>query len=111
MDHLNQTPSGPDLRVTIGSLSLVNPVMTASGTFGYAQEFETLMDLRRPSDRCSQSFPFFKFIQLHDDGLCAQFGTGPFKCLNQRLEELDTCEIIGSPAFLWRILLCGFPVL
>ncbi len=47
MDHLNQTPSGPDLRVTIGSLSLVNPVMTASGTFGYAQEFETLMDLRR----------------------------------------------------------------
>jgi dihydroorotate dehydrogenase (NAD+) catalytic subunit len=46
MDLLNQGLSGPDLRVTIGSLSLANPVMTASGTFGYAQEFETLMNLR-----------------------------------------------------------------
>ena len=47
MDHLNMTPPLPDLRVTIGPLSLANPVMTASGTFGYAQEFETLMNLRR----------------------------------------------------------------
>ena len=36
-----------DLRVNIGSLELANPVMTASGTFGYAREFESLMDLRR----------------------------------------------------------------
>lgn len=47
MDHLNQMPPDPDLRVTIGSLSLANPVMTASGTFGYAQEFATLMSLER----------------------------------------------------------------
>ena len=47
MDHLNQMPSAPDLRVSIGALSLANPVMTASGTFGYAREFATLMDLRR----------------------------------------------------------------
>jgi dihydroorotate dehydrogenase (NAD+) catalytic subunit len=37
----------PDLRVNIGSLALANPVMTASGTFGYAREFEELMNLRR----------------------------------------------------------------
>jgi dihydroorotate dehydrogenase (NAD+) catalytic subunit len=36
-----------DLRVTIGSLELQNPVMTASGTFGYAREFENFVDLRR----------------------------------------------------------------
>ncbi|KAB2889279.1 MAG: dihydroorotate dehydrogenase [Desulfobulbaceae bacterium] len=47
MDLLNPTPPHPDLRVSIGPLSLANPVMTASGTFGYAQEFETLMNLRR----------------------------------------------------------------
>ena len=47
MDHLNQSTPVPDLHVSIGSLSLANPVMTASGTFGYAREFETLMDLRR----------------------------------------------------------------
>ena len=29
-----------DLRVTIGSLELINPVMTASGTFGYGSEYE-----------------------------------------------------------------------
>ncbi len=35
----------PDLRVSIGGLELANPVMTASGTFGYAQEFSNLLDL------------------------------------------------------------------
>ena len=37
----------PDLRVNIGSLELQNPVMTASGTFGYAREFEDLVNLHR----------------------------------------------------------------
>ena len=36
-----------DLRVSIGSLELQNPVMTASGTFGYGREFEDFVDLRR----------------------------------------------------------------
>ena len=36
-----------DLRVSIGSLELQNPVMTASGTFGYAREFEPFVDLHR----------------------------------------------------------------
>ncbi|KJR99287.1 MAG: dihydroorotate dehydrogenase [Desulfobulbaceae bacterium BRH_c16a] len=37
----------PDLRVNIGSLEIANPVMTASGTFGYAREFEELTNLHR----------------------------------------------------------------
>lgn len=37
----------PDLSVDIGYLKLRNPVMTASGTFGYAREFETYVDLKR----------------------------------------------------------------
>ncbi|MBW1759201.1 MAG: dihydroorotate dehydrogenase [Deltaproteobacteria bacterium] len=36
-----------DLNVNIGGLELQNPVMTASGTFGYAGEFEELVDLNR----------------------------------------------------------------
>lgn len=36
-----------DLRVSIGSLKLKNPVMTASGTFGYAREFEPYVNLHR----------------------------------------------------------------
>ena len=37
----------PDLQVNIGGLKLKNPVMTASGTFGYAGEFKELVDLNR----------------------------------------------------------------
>ncbi|MGD8701641.1 MAG: dihydroorotate dehydrogenase [Desulfosarcina sp.] len=37
----------PDLTVDIGGLSLQNPVMTASGTFGYAREFDHYIDLNR----------------------------------------------------------------
>ena len=37
----------PDLRVTVAGISMRNPVMTASGTFGYAQEFESYLDLSR----------------------------------------------------------------
>ena len=34
-----------DLSVNIGNLKLSNPVMTASGTFGYGKEFEDFVDL------------------------------------------------------------------
>jgi dihydroorotate dehydrogenase (NAD+) catalytic subunit len=34
----------PDLAVQVGALSLKNPVLTASGTFGYGQEFSPIMD-------------------------------------------------------------------
>ena len=37
----------PNLEVKIGKIKLKNPVMTASGTFGYAREFEGLVDLNR----------------------------------------------------------------
>ena len=36
-----------DLKVNIGNLSLKNPVMTASGTFGYGEEFADFIDLSR----------------------------------------------------------------
>lgn len=37
----------PDLSVNIGGLQLKNPVLTASGTFGYGQEFASLANLHR----------------------------------------------------------------
>ncbi len=40
-------PNKPDLKVTLGDIELQNPVITASGTFGYASEFEGLVDLDR----------------------------------------------------------------
>jgi dihydroorotate dehydrogenase (NAD+) catalytic subunit len=35
------------MKVNIGGIELQNPVMTASGTFGYAREFDHLLDLNR----------------------------------------------------------------
>ena len=39
--------SQPDLRVQIGGLRMQNPVMVASGTFGYGPEYADLVDLSR----------------------------------------------------------------
>jgi len=39
--------TAPDMTVDIGGLKLQNPVMTASGTFGYAREFDHYIDLNR----------------------------------------------------------------
>ena len=47
MEFVKDHDPFPDLRVNIGSLELQNPVMTASGTFGYAREFEHLLNLHR----------------------------------------------------------------
>ncbi len=47
MEFVKNGDPYPDLRVNIGSLELQNPVMTASGTFGYAREFANLVNLHR----------------------------------------------------------------
>jgi dihydroorotate dehydrogenase (NAD+) catalytic subunit len=38
-------PSAPDLSVSLAGLRLKNPVMTASGTFGYGKEYADFIDL------------------------------------------------------------------
>jgi dihydroorotate dehydrogenase (NAD+) catalytic subunit len=40
-------PAGVDLRVSVGTLSFKNPVIAASGTFGYGLEFAPIVDLNR----------------------------------------------------------------
>ncbi len=47
MEPVIITSDAVDLQVAIGSLALQNPVMTASGTFGYGREFESFVDLSR----------------------------------------------------------------
>ena len=40
-------PAAVDLSVTVGALRLSNPILAASGTFGYGVEFAHLVDLNR----------------------------------------------------------------
>ncbi len=44
---MSQLPSTISLAVEVAGIRMKNPVMTASGTFGYAREFEQYMDLNR----------------------------------------------------------------
>jgi dihydroorotate dehydrogenase (NAD+) catalytic subunit len=42
-----RSPAPADLSVNVAGIRMKNPVLTASGTFGYAQEFEKYFDLSR----------------------------------------------------------------
>jgi len=42
----------PEMQVTIAGVEFQNPVLTASGTFGYGQEFAQLIDLNRLGGIC-----------------------------------------------------------
>ena len=44
---IEKLPSVPDLSVSLGPLKLKNPVMTASGTFGFGAEWAEFFDLSR----------------------------------------------------------------
>jgi len=46
-NQLGVDQTGVNLSVKLGRLQLKNPVLVASGTFGYAREMETILDLTR----------------------------------------------------------------
>ncbi len=52
----------PDLSVQIAGITFKNPVIAASGTFGYGQEYAGLMDVSRLGGICT------KGLTLHPPG-------------------------------------------
>jgi dihydroorotate dehydrogenase (NAD+) catalytic subunit len=53
---MSKQPSGPapDLSVTIAGVRLQNPVIAASGTFGYGGEYASVIDVRRLGGICTK---------------------------------------------------------
>ena len=50
--------STPDLAVNVAGIPLKNPVIAASGTFGYGVEFEDIVHLSKLGGFCRQrTFP------------------------------------------------------
>ncbi len=47
VSHDDQPASDVDLAITLGRLRLANPVLVASGTFGYAREMQRIVDCTR----------------------------------------------------------------
>jgi len=50
--RISERAMGVDLRVSVGTLSLRNPIIAASGTFGYGVEFASIVDLNRLGGIC-----------------------------------------------------------
>src|SRR5512135_3766645 len=44
---MSDAPRKPDLRVSFAGIELKNPVIAASGTFGYGSEFEDVVELSK----------------------------------------------------------------
>ena len=44
---VTETLADSNLQVQLGRLTLPNPILVASGTFGYAREMEKIVDLSR----------------------------------------------------------------
>ena len=63
--------SGPDLSVTIAGVRLRNPVIAASGTFGYGHEYEGLLDIAGLGAVCTKGLtlnprPGNAGVRLHE---------------------------------------------
>lgn len=54
-----------DLSVNIGELQMKNPVMTASGTFGYGEEFSDFIDIARIGGIIVRGQPFTNVKETH----------------------------------------------
>lgn len=54
-----------DLNVNIGELRMKNPVMTASGTFGYGLEFADFIELARIGGIIVKGLPFTNVKVIH----------------------------------------------
>ncbi|MDR2951693.1 MAG: dihydroorotate dehydrogenase, partial [Treponema sp.] len=51
---MSETMSGPDLSVTIAGARLQNPVIAASGTFGYGSEYSSMISISRLGGICTK---------------------------------------------------------
>ncbi len=50
--------ANPNLSVEIAGVKFVNPVIAASGTFGYGREYAGIIDVNRLGGICSKGLTF-----------------------------------------------------
>lgn len=71
METIEGAKESPDLAVGIGSLALKNPVIAASGTFGYGKEYSGLVDVAALGGVCTKGLTLAprtgnRGIRLHE---------------------------------------------
>lgn len=62
--------SAPDLAVTVGDLALKNPVLTASGTFGYGLEYDDFFDVAELGGICTKGLSLHPRAGNPPDRIC-----------------------------------------
>jgi dihydroorotate dehydrogenase (NAD+) catalytic subunit len=67
---MSSPPTRPDLAVKLGPLELRNPIMTASGTFGYGLEFTDFVDLARLGGICTKGLSLAPHAGNPPDRIC-----------------------------------------
>lgn len=108
MTTMNKTHTNNMLEVSIHDLKLKNPVMTASGTFGYGEEFADFIDLNRlggivvkgTTGECRQGNPYPRMAETPSGMLNAvglqNVGVDAFcEKVYHRIKDLDTNIIVN----------------
>lgn len=82
---------GPKLSVDVGGIRMKNPVMTASGTFGYGMEYADLIDLNALGGICTKGI----YLQ-------PKMGNPPQRIVETRAGMLNAIglENVGTDAFI-----------
>jgi dihydroorotate dehydrogenase (NAD+) catalytic subunit len=62
--------SAPDLSIAIGKLTLKNPVLTASGTFGYGLEYDDFFDVASLGGICTKGLSLLPRAGNPPDRIC-----------------------------------------
>ncbi len=60
----------PDLRVTLGEVTLKNPILTASGTFGYGLEYDDFFDTAELGGICTKGLSLLPRAGNLPDRIC-----------------------------------------
>src|SRR5687768_188247 len=101
----------PDLSVTLGSLTLPNPLIAASGCFGYGVEYEQVVDLSSLGGIVSKGL-FLKERQGHAPPRIVETPAGMINAIGLQgvgvhrfvKEKLPLLRTAGSPTF---VIVCG----
>src|SRR5229473_1678039 len=73
-----------DQSVTIGSLTLKNPVLTASGTFGYALEYDDFYDVALLGGICTKGLSLHPIAGNEPNRICETAAARPFAPTSSR---------------------------
>ena len=89
----NENTRRPRMDVEVAGLKFRNPVMPASGTFGYGEEYAPYLDLNQLGAVVTKGLSLIDATWAHDPSRCGtRFGLG-----HSRIPTTGICSRVSSP--------------